>query len=1747
MPEETVGELNVKIRVDLPRYAKQLAKAKAMAEAAGRSIAKRLRVSAGGGAGTAGVRGRAGSRSRLSEAERIDERIVRSQRKRVKTQLRDLTAALERGVRVRQKAAKGAEAIRRKEFAAIKKQVATERALDRENRTIGKARRRLRRGREGRDQARIKEAERFAKAEAKEIAKVEAAAEKKTEKISKARRKLRKQRERREVGRERIFRRQREFAAAFEDQAKGISSAQRRVRKFARSGASADQVAQAQAAADAIDKAIARKVSIKDRARVAKELIFKVKLLTRRFVRGMKFALRTARLIGRAIRRALTFTVRVTIGIAKKAVGLFTRTFKALLAPLRKIGRFFGGSLVVKILFILGIRRALRAMNDMRKQVIALASDSQEIANLFGVSMGKMTADAEKFAQALNKNLGVSIQETRKALGEFNVLLRSLGIDDKPALAMSKAMTQLALDLSSFFNIPIEDAFLKLRAGIVGEVEPLRKLGIVLLQSRVKAEALARGMVVTGQKLNEAQKITARFNLIMRDSAAAQGDLARTSHLYANALRQMQGRIKDAGAAFGRFLLPMFTDMVKKIRDLIPPADEVGTSMIRMGLRIRFAFRDTILTAKQLSAGIADTMAGLAIATLENFDGIGTAIAISLQNAFATALDLAESFGRSFISVVTGDKSGFDAINDLFGVQFRGSFEKAINFLRDKQDAFRKFSTKIDKQRGALQKKLAVDVANAEAERLDLATQTLVKFAQQTKELEKQEKATKGLVFSGANFVRNFSGLRGLNFGSVGRSGSVARGGAGPGVAGGGAGAAGGLNLGAVGVKPPGSTIGSGDKFEDVLGRLFDRIEKAQGTLREKVRASAGSLDTRIGAVGADKKLDFKPLRLGLGDVGTKIKDGFVAGVKIVNDELPGIIINAFRAAANASTGISPSGIPGFIGERIKGVFEGKLTITDVLTLWLFGPAALKGSLKLAGKALTGLTGLAAGAGAKGIGAGASLLRGGSKVAAVAGASAAAINATSKAATIAKAGKTARAAQEAESLLGKKVSDKLGKKVGGKLATKVGGKALGKLIPGVGIALSAIDTVVDTRKAQRGQFDDTFAGMLRTFFTGKTQATDDAALNARFSAPNPAFQELLEKSKVKKARKKLPRLAKGGIVKEPTIALIGEAGPEAVVPLERSGVAFRPKKDFSLGLPAGLSIPDFDGGTSSRDEGVRNEIVESLAKQEANRRGKHNIVDRNTVLRERFSEANPQSVSFGESVDATRSAIAEKALKKTEAKRTPDLIVSRGTAVEERFFDENPQPIAFGESAEAIRSVIADKAQKKADAKRTADLIVSRKVVSEERFSEANPQPVAFGESAEATRSAIADKAQMKAGAKRTPDLIVSRKTVSEERFSEANPQPITFRKEQEAASKTETEERFFDSRSSIAFGQNREVNRKTPSEKRLSEENPQPEAFKKEEEAARKTEVEKRFFEPQSVASKQAGEVTRKTAAEQRLADANPLLTLDEERKKSREEERIRADQQAKKFEQRVASIGLDRIPALAHGGIVKEPTIALIGEAGPEAVVPLERAGTGFRAKKIAEHLNLPRFADGALPSQRDQRPEDGFKVSFGRKGVVGKPGSRLAPDAEPGQPATETQFVRKHKRRRLSRSQRLAGDAFRRKDAGLAGRLQASANIHDQLKSPRQRKLERIFGIKRDRDGTIGKLLDEQGGEAGPRIGQNLASSGPQRNLGGQGPGVPSQKNTGGLSAKDIKAILAVLQESRSIQQDIEFNTKGGVRVG
>lgn len=185
-----------------------------------------------------------------------------------------------------------------------------------------------------------------------------------------------------------------------------------------------------------------------------------------------------------------------------------------------------------------------------------MAMDAVESENLFEVSMGGMADSARAWSEQLRKQLGLNSYEVRKNAATFYDMFNSMGLSQQSAYDLSTGLTQLAYDLSSFKNIKPEEAFEKLRSGIVGEVEPLRNIGIVVDEATVKAYAYKTGIAQQGQELTNQQKILARYGLIMAETGKAQGDLARTIDSPTNRLRILSAELQEVSTKFGMALLP---------------------------------------------------------------------------------------------------------------------------------------------------------------------------------------------------------------------------------------------------------------------------------------------------------------------------------------------------------------------------------------------------------------------------------------------------------------------------------------------------------------------------------------------------------------------------------------------------------------------------------------------------------------------------------------------------------------------------------------------------------------------------------------------------------------------------------------------------------------------------------------------------------------------------------------------------------------------------------------------------------------------------------------------------------------------------------------------------------------------------------------------------------------------------------------------------------------------------------------
>ncbi len=141
-----------------------------------------------------------------------------------------------------------------------------------------------------------------------------------------------------------------------------------------------------------------------------------------------------------------------------------------------------------------------------------------ENMNLFSVTMGEAADSAFEYAEAVNKAVGIDVSEWMKYQGMFKQIASGFGVLETKANTMSKNLTQLGYDISSFYNISIEDAMQKLESGIAGEIEPMRRLGYAIDEATLKQVALAHGISLSVNSMTQGQKSQLRYIAIMEQS-----------------------------------------------------------------------------------------------------------------------------------------------------------------------------------------------------------------------------------------------------------------------------------------------------------------------------------------------------------------------------------------------------------------------------------------------------------------------------------------------------------------------------------------------------------------------------------------------------------------------------------------------------------------------------------------------------------------------------------------------------------------------------------------------------------------------------------------------------------------------------------------------------------------------------------------------------------------------------------------------------------------------------------------------------------------------------------------------------------------------------------------------------------------------------------------------------------------------------------------------------------------------------
>ena len=194
-----------------------------------------------------------------------------------------------------------------------------------------------------------------------------------------------------------------------------------------------------------------------------------------------------------------------------------------------------------------------------------------ENVNLFTVSMGKYADEAMDYAEKVQDAMGIDMSEFIRNQGIFMNMASGFGVAEDKAYKMSKGLTELAYDISSFYNVDVDTAFQRLQSGIAGEIEPVRRWGIALDQASMQEWMLKKGIDAKVNSLNQADKAMIRYNMMVEAMAGngAIGDFARTLITPANAIRILQQQITQLSRAIGSLFIPILITVVPYVQAFV--------------------------------------------------------------------------------------------------------------------------------------------------------------------------------------------------------------------------------------------------------------------------------------------------------------------------------------------------------------------------------------------------------------------------------------------------------------------------------------------------------------------------------------------------------------------------------------------------------------------------------------------------------------------------------------------------------------------------------------------------------------------------------------------------------------------------------------------------------------------------------------------------------------------------------------------------------------------------------------------------------------------------------------------------------------------------------------------------------------------------------------------------------------------------------------------------------------------------
>lgn len=320
-----------------------------------------------------------------------------------------------------------------------------------------------------------------------------------------------------------------------------------------------------------------------------------------------------------------------------------------------------------------GIKSAFSKIFDIVKKAIVSSADKEALDSLASQTFGELESAANGALDTISKDTNI-LAGRLKGVGTSSFMqFRSAGVDAAEAISMMDKYVRLAADSAAAYNISVEDADVRLRSFLRGNVEAGDSIGLQISESTRASKALE----VYGKKwseLTEAQKQNLLLNVVdeMYTASGVIGQAGREGHEWETVIGNLNSALYGTDG-----IMPKIGESFRK--NLIPAIEKVTDFLTDETIQMR---------AGMLASSLADATGWVFDGVIDLLDKI-LAWSSGEEKPSDTAqalFDIASSFGNIAGMIFTGV---VDFLTLLFNGFDKETAENVEEFLKD-------FSTFVD-------------------------------------------------------------------------------------------------------------------------------------------------------------------------------------------------------------------------------------------------------------------------------------------------------------------------------------------------------------------------------------------------------------------------------------------------------------------------------------------------------------------------------------------------------------------------------------------------------------------------------------------------------------------------------------------------------------------------------------------------------------------------------------------------------------------------------------------------------------------------------------------------------------------------------------------------------------------------------------------------------------------------------------------------------------------------------------------